>query len=197
MTRTGRVAAGVLVAVGIADVLSAVGVGVVLQRWDKVVGFLLLAGVVVVLWRCEVPVPVAALCAVCLAVAQWGTVLNWYVDPWPVNAVVHFVAPGSVAAAVYFLLVRARLLPAATASGHGLRRGAPVLWVSTAGVTVAVLWEFYEWAVGDLAPHVGYTDTIVDLFAGTLGSVTAGLVVAGWAHRQGHHPGRHPVPDRR
>lgn len=192
-----QAAVGILATVGVADVLSAVVVGVGAQRWDKVLGFALLAAIVVVLCRREVPVPVAAACAACLLVAQWGTVLNWYASPWPVNAVVHFVTPGSVAAVVYFLLVQARLYPAATGPGHGLRRWAPVLWVSTAGVSVAVLWEFYEWTAGALAPHVGYTDTIVDLFAGTLGSLTAGLLVAGWAHRQGHRPGAPGKPDLR
>jgi hypothetical protein len=52
-----------------------------------------------------------------------------------------------------------------------------VVWVLVVGVTAAVLWEFYEWIIEQIRPaamRVDYTDTVVDLFAGTLWSLVAG-----------------------
>jgi hypothetical protein len=54
------------------------------------------------------------------------------------------------------------------------------------GVTAAAFWEFYDWEIEQVAPSslsVGYTDTVVDLFNGTLGSLTAGGLVLWWGHR--------------
>lgn len=69
----------------------------------------------------------------------------------------------------------------------GLRRWALLAWVTLDGVTGATVWEFYEWTVEQVAPDqmmaVGYTDTIMDLIAGTLGSLTAGALVLAWRRR--------------
>lgn len=70
--------------------------------------------------------------------------------------------------------------------------------MTTAGVTAAVVWEFYEWVIEQVNPTgmtVGYTDTVVHLFAGTVGSLAAaaGALVLWWGRR--HSPDRHS-PDR-
>lgn len=113
---------------------------------------------------------------------------HWYRHITHFDVLVHFLTPGSLAAAAYFVLVAARLLPAARSSQHGLRTWAPVMWVVVVGATAAVLWEFYEWVVEQISPatmSVGYTDTVVDLFAGMLGSLAAGGLVLWWARTQG------------
>ncbi len=95
---------------------------------------------------------------------------------------------GSLAAVAYFVLVQARLLPAARGTSLHLRSWAPVVWVVVVGASVAVVWEFYEWVIEQVNPagmSVGYTDTVVDLFAGMLGSLTAGGLVLWWARRHG------------
>ena len=54
------------------------------------------------------------------------------------------------------------------------------------GTTAAVVWEYYEWAVEELNPEgmiVGYTDTVIDIFAGMAGSLVAGALVVWWAQR--------------
>jgi len=84
------------------------------------------------------------------------------------------------------VLVHWRLMPPVSEPAPALRWWAPVVWVTAVGVTAAVLWEFYERVVEEIAPAgmlVGYTDTIVDLVAGLLGSVVAGVLVLWWGRR--------------
>jgi uncharacterized iron-regulated membrane protein len=55
--------------------------------------------------------------------------------------------------------------------------------------------EFYEWVIKQVNPagvSVGYTDSVVDLFAGMLGSLTVGGLVLWWARRRGAE--RDPPP---
>jgi hypothetical protein len=59
-----------------------------------------------------------------------------------------------------------------------------VLLTTAIGVTIGVLWEFYEWLadrVLGLDPIVGYTDTIADLAMDGLGALIAGLALTAWA----------------
>ncbi len=108
--------------------------------------------------------------------ATWASVQHLYRQIPQFDVLVHFLTPGSLAAVAYFVLVRARLLPGVRSSTTQLRSWAPVVLVVVVGVTAAVSWEFNVWGIEQVAPsrmRVGYTDTVVDLFAGTLGTPQA------------------------
>ncbi|WP_432076276.1 hypothetical protein [Streptomyces wuyuanensis] len=119
--------------------------------------------------------------------ATWSQVWHWYrVVGW-YDTVVHFVTPGTVAAALHLLLSRYRLLP--SPDDERLRRAAVPLTTTALGAAVACLWEMYEWLIVDVFDtpiRVGYQDTVADLAAGMGGSLTAGLMLAWWAARGGH-----------
>ena len=159
----------------------------VTAHWEPAVRFVLLALIILSARWGNVPAMFAAAFAWLLLLAAWASVQHWYRDIRPADEVIHFLTPGSLAAAAYFVLVHQRMLPAPNETIGVLRSWAPVLWVTLVGVLAAVLWEFYEWVVEQLSPKgilVGYTDTVLDLLAGTLGSLTAGFLVLWWAR---HH----------
>ena len=172
-----------------AAVLAAVASGAwmaVQGNWDAVVRFAVIAGFMVAARAADVPPTFAAAFAALVLLATWAAVQHWYRQLTHFDVLVHFLTPGSLAAVVYFVLVSARLLPAVRSSSPHLRSWAPVVWVTLAGVAAAVVWEFYEWVVEQIHPGgmiVGYTDTVVDLLAGTLGSLTAGVLVLWWGRR--------------
>ena len=161
---------------------------VVTGRWEGAVRFALMAGFMLAARGGGAPAPFAAAFAVFLLLATWASVLHWYRQIEQFDVLVHVLTPGSLAAVAYFSLVHARLLPRASAPSGRLRSWAPVLWVTLVGVTAAVLWEFYEWVIEQINPRgmiVGYTDTVLDLLAGLLGSLAAGGLVLAWGRR---HP---------
>lgn len=149
--------------------------------------FVLLALLTGLVWWARVPAVFAAAFGACTLLAAWASVEHWYRGiPWA-DEVVHLIAPGSLAAAAYFLLVRARVLLEPQRARSFLRSWALVVWVTLVGVSAAVLWEFYEWTMEQLSPQgmrVGYTDTVGDLLAGAVGSMVAGLLVVRWARWQ-------------
>jgi hypothetical protein len=174
-------------AAALVAVASAVWMGVA-GSWDAAFRFAVMAVLMLAARAADVPMPFAAAFAVFLLLATWAGVQHWYQQVSQFDVLVHFLTPGSLAAVAYFMLVRARLFPAARSALLHLRSWAPVVWVVVVGVSVAVVWEFYEWVVEQVNPagmSVGYTDTVVDLFAGMLGSLSAGGLVLWWARRHG------------
>lgn len=148
------------------------------------VRFVLLALIMLATRWGNVPPIFAGVFAALLLLAAWASVHHWYREIVLADEVIHVLTPGSLAAAAYFVLVHLRVLPDAEESRQRLRTWTPALWVTLTGVTAAVLWEFYEWVVEQLAPSgmlVGYTDTVVDLASGLLGSFIAGVLVLHWA----------------
>lgn len=192
MSRLGRWVFDVAVLVAVAS-----GAWLAVQGdWDAVVRFAVIAGFMLAARGADVPPTFAAAFAVLVLFATWAAVQHWYRQITHFDVLVHFLTPGSLAAVTFFVLVSARLLPPARSSSPHLRAWAPVVWVTLAGVTMAVVWEFYEWVVEQVRPAgmvVGYTDTVVDLLAGMLGSVTAGVLVLWWARRS--RASRDPVGD--
>lgn len=174
----------VVVAVCSAAVLTTSG------RWEGGIRFAVVT-VVLLAARAVAPPLFAAAFAAFLLLATWASVEHWYVTLGQFDEAVHFLTPGSLAAVGYFALVRGRLLPDPDETA-GLRRWVPMVWVTLVGVTGATVWEFYEWTVEQVAPDqmmaVGYTDTIMDLMAGTLGSLTAGALVLAWRRRAAATP---------
>lgn len=146
--------------------------------------FLILALIMLCARWGDVPAPFAAAFAGFILLATWASTRHWYRDYAWADVVVHFLTPGSLAAAGFFVLTTLQVMPSLEHSRRHLRSWTPVLWVTMVGVFAAVIWEFYEWVVEQFSPAgmlVGYTDTVVDLFAGMLGSFTAGLLALWWA----------------
>lgn len=149
-------------------------------RWEPAGRFALITLVMLVPRYFRVPPFADALFAVALLVATWSSVAHWYLQVPRLDDVVHFVAPGAVAAVAYFVLVALGALPGLGSPEARRHRWAPVLLVGALGTSAAVVWEQYEWLAEQLAPTsvvVGYGDTVFDLLAGLLGSLTAGVVV--------------------
>jgi hypothetical protein len=115
-----------------------------------------------------------------LLVAAWAAELDWYVAVGWLDIVVHAAATGLVAAVAHLALVR---LGAATGPDERRvrRPRLGVAVVTTAlGVSLATVWEFLEWFGHtwlDGRIQVGYTDTIGDLAAGSVGALLAGVLL--------------------
>ena len=142
----------------------------------------------------DIPLPFAAGFATFLLIATWASVQHWYRTIPDIDLPIHFFTVGSLGAAAYFLLSGTELLPDVRDRTESPPPGAVVLWVTVVGVTVAVLWEFYEWTMEQLVPQdilVGYDDTLADLLAGMLGCAAAGLFVVWWSRRMPPSSRRH------
>ncbi|MFG3310183.1 hypothetical protein [Streptomyces wuyuanensis] len=164
---------------------SAVAAGVTSREGTLLLALLFLALLVPRVAR--LPALLDLMVCASLTWATWSQVWHWYrVVGW-YDTVVHFVTPGTVAAALHLLLSRYRLLP--SPDDERLRRAAVPLTTTALGAAVACLWEMYEWLIVDVFDtpiRVGYQDTVADLAAGMGGSLTAGLMLALWAARGGH-----------
>ena len=113
-----------------------------------------------------------------LLIAGWSNVLDLYTSVTWWDIPVHFTCVGAIAAMLHLLLTRLSIVtdpgtapfPSATA----------VVSTTTIGVTVATLWEMVEWFGKTFVStqiFVEYNDTIGDLAVGTLGAISAGIVV--------------------
>ena len=106
-----------------------------------------------------------------LLTAAWSSTLDLYAAIGVWDLVVHFAANGLLAALLYVVAERLRIVPA------GAAPVAKAVLTATFGTAAAVVWEVAEWAghtFVDASIFVAYTDTIGDLVAGALGSVVAG-----------------------
>ena len=119
-------------------VASAVWMGVA-GNWDATFRFAVIAALMLASRSADVPTPFAAAFAVFLLLATWAAVQHWYQQLSQFDALVHFLTPGSLAAVAYFVLVRARYLPAPWDVPAHLRSSAPVLWVTAVGIAAAVV----------------------------------------------------------
>jgi hypothetical protein len=116
-----------------------------------------------------------------ILLAAWAAVLDWYLRVGWLDVVVHATVTGLLAAMVHLVLVRGSALAAVGAMTPASRRVGAAVATSAIGVSLAVVWEFLEWfghTYLDDRIQVGYTDTIGDLAAGTLGAVIAGVLLA-------------------
>lgn len=155
--------------------------------WDSAFRFALIFALMVAARSRDVPSPFVGAFAVFILLATWATAAQWYREIWWSDIVIHFFAPGSTAAVLYFLFADARLVPDVRQGLHQLRPWSPAFLTLVIGTTTAVVWEFYEAVVEQVAPQfmlVGYADTIIDLLAGALGSLAAGALVVAWSRRR-------------
>ncbi len=134
---------------------------------------------------------------VTIFVATWSGVAGLYeaISWW--DLLVHFITVGSSAAVLYLILAKTDVTPGSS-NGKSLPARSIVVLIFSLGVTVAVLWEFLEWAGNAYVSkgiHVGYDDTIGDLAVGGLGALLAGVALARWKGRRelpGHAGGERP-----
>ncbi|SIN68802.1 hypothetical protein [Agromyces cerinus] len=120
-------------------------------------------------------------------VSTWSSVLGLFHTTRWWDIPMHFFTNGVVAAMLYVVLVRLRLIADAETLPHPVRSAA--LMVTVLGLSLGVLWEFFEWFGRTyLDPDIltGYSDTLEDLLQGGLGSLVAGLSMRFLAG----HPGR-------
>lgn len=115
---------------------------------------------------------------VAVFVSTWSSVLGIYLTTRWWDLPMHFLTNGLFAALVYILLVRLqvvadhRSLPSPTLSA--------VVVNTTIGLSLGVLWEFFEWfghTFIDGEIYVGYVDSLGDLLWGGLGSLLAGFAM--------------------
>jgi hypothetical protein len=163
---------------------AAVSLLVALARFGPVVGavFLLVLGGTMLARALGAPRVLDLGCGATTLAAAWAAALDWYRAVGWLDLAVHLVATGLVAALAHLALVRlGRSAPADGAAPR--RRGAGVV-TAALGVALATLWELGEHlgnALLDDRIQVGWTDTVGDLAAGTLGAAAAGALVAAGA----------------
>jgi hypothetical protein len=162
--------------------LGSLVVGILLYPVNAVVAFAVVLVIMLVPRVAELPRPVDLAVCITWLVAGWAKVAGWYVAVSWLDFVVHGVTTGTSAAALYLLLVRIGLVP--PLQDPAIRRAGIVLLTTALGMSIGVLWEFYEWIAYANLPgrdYVGYTDTVADLLMDTLSSLAAGIGLAVWA----------------
>jgi hypothetical protein len=114
-------------------------------------------------------------CAAVL-VSTWSSVLGVYHTTRWWDLPMHFITNGLCAGMLYVVLVRLQVLADAETLRHpGL---SATVMVTALGLSLGVLWEFFEWfGLNYIDPKIltGYTDTLGDLVQGGLGSLAVGL----------------------
>lgn len=119
------------------------------------------------------------LLGITVLVAAGSNVFDFYrtIAGW--DLVVHFVCSGVIAATVYLLLARCRVVPPQGAADF--RKRTAIVVCTALGLAVSALWEMIEWAGRTFITaeiFVTYQDTIGDMAVGGLGALVAGIAVA-------------------
>lgn len=169
------------VARGIGDVLRALVIvacpaAAVLVSWEAAFRLAAVAAVLLISRLLKLPAVVDSAICVTLPLATAASLFEWYRDVAWLDVVMHGVTSGAMAVAAFYVLCRTPLLP----RQHQFNDTSSVLVVTMIGITLGVLWEFYEWFVEvilHLRIGVGYDDTILDLAMDTVGTVAAGLAL--------------------
>ncbi|GAA2176929.1 hypothetical protein GCM10009784_25520 [Arthrobacter parietis] len=117
-----------------------------------------------------------------ILLATWSGVAGLYeaITWWDI--LVHFITAGSSAAVLYLLLASTEVTPGSPV-GKALPSRSIVVLTFAFGITVAVLWEFAEWAGNAFISkgiHVGYIDTLIDIAVGGAGAIIAGIFLSMW-----------------
>ena len=121
-----------------------------------------------------------------LLVAAWSGVLDLYRQIAWWDLTVHWAATGLVAALTYGIVVRLGVARDTADIASTAHRVGVVLVTTALGLGLAVLWELGEWlghTYLDESIYVTEVDTLGDLVAGGLGSLTAGATMS----RLGRH----------
>ncbi|WP_404438898.1 hypothetical protein LG322_06110 [Microbacterium aerolatum] len=116
---------------------------------------------------------------VTLLIAAWSNVLGLYTAIAGWDLTMHVVATGVIAATMYLLLARWKVVSSPVDAGFRART--PMVIVPALGLAVSAVWEMVEWVGYSFISDeifVAYDDTIGDMAVGGLGALIAGAVVA-------------------
>lgn len=134
-----------------------------------------------------------------MALQAWGNALGLF-EHWPWwDVVVHFVLPFFTAPALYIVLARLDVVPDLAEKTEAHHHLGILLITFALGSTVGAVYEMYEWFddnVFGAGLHVGYDDTIADLFDDGLASLGGGALLVWWATRGWGTTRRVPVGGR-
>ena len=126
--------------------------------------------------------------------ATWSSVLGVYITTRWWDIPMHFLTNGLCAALLYIVLVRLRVFGDHRALPHPMLT--TVVTTTALGLSLAVLWEFFEWYGHNFIDDgilVGYEDSLGDLLAGGLGSLLAGFgIIYFMSHPASHPPASTP-----
>ncbi|GAA2147603.1 hypothetical protein [Glycomyces algeriensis] len=140
----------------------------------------------------RIPSPFDLAVCILLPLATLATTAYWYQRFAWTDWVMHCLATGAIAAATYLMIAGTRLLPPISDD----RRTTTVLLTAMIGLTLGVVWEFFEWfflVVLNVRVGVGYGDTIADLAMDILGSLIAGTVLVAWTAQVATRRNREPA----
>ncbi|MGN5731617.1 hypothetical protein [Arthrobacter psychrochitiniphilus] len=114
-----------------------------------------------------------------LLIAAWSNIFDLYTSIGWWDLVVHLAGNGVIAAGLYLLLARGKVVP--DPRGTTFTKGSGIVLTAMMGLALSALWEMVEWFgrafISDQI-FIAYDDTIGDMAMGGLGSLAAGFVVA-------------------
>lgn len=168
----------------VAAVIS-IGIAVLWFGIPEILGFTVVAVGLIIPRIAHLAGPFDAAFSATILLATWSGVAGLYeaITWWDI--MVHFVTAGSSAAVLYLLLASTEVSPGSPV-GKALPSRSIVVLTFAFGITVAVLWEFAEWAGNAFISegiHVGYVDTLVDIAVGGVGAIIAGLLLSLWKNQ--------------
>lgn len=146
----------------------------------EIIGFIVVTIGLMIPRAARLAGPFDAAFSATILLASWSAVAALYAAITWWDILVHFITAGSSAAVLFLLLARTEVTPESPV-GNALPARSIVVLTFAFGVTVAVLWEFLEWAGNAFITsgiHVGYIDTLIDIAVGGAGSIIAGLLLA-------------------
>jgi hypothetical protein len=121
---------------------------------------------------------------IAMILTGWGEALGLYDAISFYDNIVHFLTPLFCSQVAYIALARAEVLPDPR-DETGFRTHVAVFVITAAlGIAIGAVWEIFEWASdgtfgSDL--QLGNDDTVGDLIADTLGSLTGGALLVAWS----------------
>lgn len=164
--------------------------GLALVFWgpDKVIAFLAVTGILLVPRAMRMPGPFDAAFALTMFVSTLTGAMGWYEHMMWWDKVAHFVTTGAAAAMLCLLFSAWGLVDRLFEPARVLYRTRILVQTATLGLSVAAIWEMMEWIYKDINtndPPATYLDTMVDLMAGTLGSIAAAVWLLLWVRAGG------------
>lgn len=180
-TRTPRTAAELLVPGDLLRCATVVSLLAIVASGDLTGGalFLLVLGGTVVPRALGASAALDVAACAALLLAAWASQLSWYETVPGLDLAVHAILTGLLAALA--MLVQTWWTDRTGSVPRPRRpRTETVLLVAGLGAILAIVWEAGEWAGHTLLDDsigVGYDDTVSDLVAGLVGSLTAGAMI--------------------
>ncbi|WP_188186863.1 hypothetical protein [Nonomuraea sp. SYSU D8015] len=179
VSRAWHIAADLARAVtGVAIVVAAAS-----DRIEGTIRFTLLLALLLVPRIARIAKPFDAAFGWTMLLATVAAVAGWYERFSWIDWVIHCITTGAVAVMVILILMMMGIMRNPSDLRSVRHRLALVLVTGAAGLSVGVLWEFYEWimtSVFAVPMVVGYADTLADLAMDGLGSVGAGVALVVW-----------------